>query len=81
METKQNYQKYLFDYHFYERCIFIWVPKSYNSPLDWNKNFLVHLRIYIGIMVKVSANGPGDRRSILRRHTKDLKNGTWCLLA
>ena len=36
----------------------------------------------IGIMVRVFANGPGDLGSNTRSsHTKDFKNGTWCLLA
>ena len=49
-----------------------------------NKFFLIDItaEIPIGLVGRVFANGPGDRRSIAGRVIpKTQKNGTWCLLA
>ena len=44
--------------------------------------FIVCKLLDIGQAVRVFANGPGDLGSIPgASHTKDSKNGTWCLLA
>ena len=47
--------------------------------------FRLYIYIYIGIIVRVFANGRGDRDSIPGRiipnHIQDSKNGTRCLLA
>ena len=43
--------------------------------------FLWYLSRAIGLMSKVFTSGPGDRGSILGRHTKDSKNLIWCRFA